>query len=69
MVIRIIYCLKGGKFFIYTTDRKHSIGAFTSVNNKGDGRNVQGFATGLLYGDEITLEYYQPEQISEQEII
>ena len=60
---------EGGKFFIYTTDRKHSIGAFTSVNNKGDGRNVQGFATGLLYGDEITLEYYQPKQISEQAII
>lgn len=60
---------EGGKFFIYTTDRKHSIGAFTSVNNKGDRSNVQGFATGLLYGDEITLEYYQPRQVNEQAII
>ena len=23
---------EGGKFFVYTTDRKHSIGAFTSIN-------------------------------------
>lgn len=60
---------EGGKFFIYTSDRKHSIGAFTSVNNKGNKGNVQGFATGLLYGDEIMLEYYHPEQISEQAII
>ena len=60
---------EGGKFFVYTTDRKHSIGAFTSVNNKGDRDNVQGFATGLLYGDEITLEYYQPRQVTEQAII
>lgn len=31
--------------------------------------NVQGFATGLLYGDEVTLEYYQPKQVTEQAII
>ena len=60
---------EGGKFFIYTTDRKHSIGAFTSVNNKGDRENVRRFATGLLYGDEVTLEYYQPRQVAEQAII
>ena len=60
---------EGGKFFIYTADRKHSIGAFTSVNNKGDRENVRGFATGLLYGDEVTLEYYQPRQVAGQAII
>ena len=60
---------EGGKFFIYTADRKHSIGAFTSINNKGGRDNVQGFATGLLYGDEVTLEYYQPKQVTEQAII
>ena len=26
----------GVKFFIYSNDRRHSIGAFTSANNKGD---------------------------------
>ncbi|WP_282003757.1 hypothetical protein [Veillonella denticariosi] len=60
---------EGGKFFIYTADQKHSIGAFTSINNKGGRDNVQGFATGLLYGDEVTLEYYQPKQVTEQAII
>lgn len=39
------------------------------MNNKGGRDNVQGFATGLLYGDEITLEYYQPRQVAEQAII
>ena len=60
---------EGGKFFIYTADQKHSIGAFTSINNKGGRDNVQGFASGLLYGDEVTLEYYQPKQVTEQAII
>jgi hypothetical protein len=60
---------EGGKFFIYTTDRKYSLGAFTSMNNKGGRDNVQGFATWLLYGNEITLEYYQPRQVAEQAII
>lgn len=59
----------GGKFFVYTTDKKNSIGAFTSRNNKGNKSDVQGFATGLLYGDEITLEYYQPKSINDKAII
>jgi len=60
---------EGGKFFVYTTDRKHHIGAFTSKNNKGDRENIRGFATGLLYGNDVTLEYYQPRSVSEDAII
>lgn len=60
---------EGGKLFIYTRDKKHSIGAFTNINNKGNKDNIQGFATGLLYGDTITLEYYQPSHTSEDAII
>ena len=41
----------------------------TSINNKGDRKNIQGFATGLVYGDKITLEYYLPKDIQEQGII
>lgn len=44
------------KFFIYSNDKKYSIGAITAANNKGDSINVQGFATGLVYGDTVTLE-------------
>jgi hypothetical protein len=51
----------GAKYFIYSNDRKHSIGAFTSANNKASG----GFATGLVYGDRITLEYVLPKSTKE----
>ena len=56
---------EGGKFFIYTSDKSKSIGAFTSKNNNGDKKDAKGFATGLLFGDEITLEYYQPKDLKE----
>ncbi|MDO5664728.1 MAG: hypothetical protein Q4G63_05670 [Bacteroidia bacterium] len=59
----------GSKFFVYTSDKKYSIGAFTSKNNKGNKSNIQGFATGLLYGSEVTLEYYQPQNINDNPII
>lgn len=48
---------EGGKLFIYSADRKHLIGAFTSQNNKGSRKELRGFATGLVYGDEVVLEY------------
>jgi len=57
------------KYFIYNRNNGHSIGAFTSVNNKGNKENPQGFATGLVYGDKITLEYYLPKGVEEQGII
>ena len=60
---------EGGKFFVYSKDRKHTIGAFTSINNKGDRDNIQGFATGLVYGDDVVLEYYQPKEITTDAII
>jgi hypothetical protein len=59
----------GAKFFVYSNDKKHSIGAFTSVNNKGDEKNLQGFATGLIYSDKVTLEYYQPKNVTKDGII
>ena len=60
---------EGGKFFRYTKDRKQSIGAFTSRNNKGDKKNVRGFATELLFSSDVVLEYYQPEEATEDAII
>ena len=60
---------EGGKFFIYSKDKKYSIGAFTSKNNKGDSANVRGFATGLVFGNDIILEYYQPKEVSANAII
>ena len=60
---------EGGKFFVFSKDRKHSIGAFTSRNNKGDKENVRGFATGLVYGNDVVLEYYQPKEVTSDAII
>ena len=60
---------EGCKFFVYGNDRKHSIGAFTSANNKGDEKNIQGFATGLVYSDQVTLEYYLPKEAEEIGVI
>ena len=60
---------QGGKLFIYSTDKKQYIGAFTSKNNKGDRENLRGFATGLIYGSDVMLEYYQPKEVAEDAII
>ncbi len=46
----------GGRLFVYNVDRSQVFGAFTEANHKPGG----GFATGLVYGDEITLEYHEP---------
>lgn len=51
---------EGGKLFVYSKDRKQSIGAFTSRNNKGDREQPRGFATELIHGSDVVLEYYQP---------
>ncbi len=56
---------EGGKLFIYTKDRKQLLGAFTSGNNPSGGY----FATELIYGDELVLEYDAPEQNASQPIV
>jgi hypothetical protein len=45
---------KNATFFIY--NKNTTLGAFTKENNKSHGK----FATTLLEGDQITLEYYEP---------
>lgn len=60
---------EGGKFFVYSKDKKHTLGAFTSRNNKGDRDNIRGFATVLVHGSEVVLEYYQPKKVSSDAII
>jgi len=58
------------KLWIYSADRSSSIGAFTSANNKGNGRDdMQGFATGLVYSDRVVLEYYLPQDADETGVI
>lgn len=50
------YLPKGAQFFVYSPDKKQVLGAYTSQNNKESKK----FLTGLIYGDEAILEYYEP---------
>lgn len=49
----------GAKLFIYNKNKSHIIGAFTSINNKVDRK----MGTGLVYGDEVIIEYYEPQSV------
>lgn len=46
----------GATLFVYNSDKSQVIGAFTGVNNQAD----RVFATTLVKGEEITIEYYEP---------
>mgnify|MGYP003638226928 CR=1 FL=1 len=59
----------GGKLHIYNVQRTQTIGAFTDINNKGDFKAPGRFATGLVYGDEIILEYFHPKNAIHEPII
>ena len=50
---------EGGKVFIYNPKRTQLLGAFTSQNSN----KLSTFATGLIYGDELTLEYNAPDNL------
>ena len=57
------------KMFVYSADKKQTIGAFTSANNKGTKEELRGFATGLIYSDRIFIEYYVPQSVNDTGII
>jgi len=54
------------KLYIYNEDKTHVIGGFTQRNNKGTREDLTAFATGLVKGDKITLEYYEPLEVGGQ---
>ncbi len=60
------YLPKGAKLFLYNEDKSQVIGAFTADNNPKD---IQNFATELIYGEKVTLEYFQPAFVKEQAIL
>ena len=59
----------GAKFWVYSTDRRHSTDVITSAYNIGTRDDIQGFATGLVYGDQITLEYFLPSCADEVGVV
>jgi hypothetical protein len=56
---------QGGRLFIYNDDKSHYIGAFTAVNNEDGGS----YATQLVYGSAVTLEYFEPGHATEQGVL
>ncbi|MDQ3190204.1 MAG: T9SS type A sorting domain-containing protein [Bacteroidota bacterium] len=53
------YLPQGATLFIYNESKTHIIGSFTDLNNIPE----RVFATDLLKGDKIILEYYEPENV------
>ncbi len=53
------------KFYIYNENHSEIIGAFTSRNNNENGQ----FATGLVRGESVVLEYYEPANVEVPGII
>lgn len=49
----------GAQLFVYNEDLSTVLGAFTDFNNQSDGY----FATTLVEGDFITIEYYEPKGV------
>jgi len=49
----------GSKLFIYNSDKSHTIGAFTYKNNKTD----YVLATAPVKGDEVIIEYFEPNVV------
>lgn len=56
---------KNSEFFIYNENKSEVIGAFTYLNNNEDGQ----FATGLIRGESIILEYHEAADVDNPGII
>ncbi len=56
---------ENGTFHLYNESKNHVIGAFTSENNKSNGK----FATGVVKGDLCVLEYFEPHNQSGKGVI
>ncbi len=52
----------GCDFFVYSLDGKQVAGAFTAESNQAE----KEFATRLILGDELVLEYFQPAGVTEE---
>ena len=53
---------EGAKLFVYNKEKDFVIGAFTNANNQED----RLFATDLVKGDHIIMEYLEPKSVANQ---
>ena len=59
----------GAKFFVYNEKTQSFIGAVTSEFIDGTFENPESYSTGILLGENVTFEYYQPATVKEKPII
>ncbi len=57
------------KFFIYNPNTLETIGAITSTYLRGSKESPSRFSTGIVAGDTLTLEYYQPSGVVDDPVI
>ncbi len=55
----------GGELYLYNEMKTQVIGAFTDLNNDKSGQ----FSTEIIEGESVTLEYYEPDGVTENPII
>lgn len=54
------YLPKGARLFVYSPDKEQLIGSFTDFNNSESGL----FATELILGDKLVIEYDEPASVA-----
>ena len=58
LIYNRFWLAKGSKFFVYNEDKSMVLGAFTPENSNN---SYNEYATDLVLGDTVILEYYEPE--------
>lgn len=56
---------EGATLYIYNKDKTANTGGFTARNNNSPKGQSIGYATGIVRGEEITLEYFEPNYVTE----
>jgi lysyl endopeptidase len=56
------YLPKGARLYVFSADKKQILGPFTDANNNA----AQTFMTTVILGDEVILQYFEPNSISEK---
>ncbi len=62
---RVFYLPPGAELYLYNEAKTQILGAYTSVNNK----DIGAFATELVEGDVVILEYYEPSDQADKGVI